>query len=108
SSTYIYNIKNEIERNKKMMEIIFNQLDKIKHLKVENLSHEDISEIIQENGSLIQQSTSVIKEQSALVEKFKQWTSILQKIVVGFPSLPNIFTSEVIYKEKYVKVEDLY
>ena len=107
SSKYILSIKSEIERNKHLMEIIFNQLDKIKHLKLDNLSHEDINEIIIENGTLIKQSTNVIKDQSALVEKFKQWTSILRNIVDTFPYFPNIFTSDLIYRREYVTIKDL-
>ena len=107
SAAYLQNIKEEIEKNKAKISLIFNQLEKIKHMKLEDLSKEDIEEIISENGMLIVESSDVIKRQSQLVEKFKSWTAILQKVINKYPFDASIFTSEVLYKQNDVTLENL-
>jgi DNA replicative helicase MCM subunit Mcm2 (Cdc46/Mcm family) len=107
SAAYLQNIKEEIEKNKTKINLIFNQLEKIKHMKIEDLSREDIEEIISENGMLIVESSDVIRQQSQLVEKFKSWTSILEKVIKKYPFDVSIFTSEILYKQQDVTLENL-
>ena len=107
SAAYLQNIKEEIEKNKTKINLIFNQLEKIKHMKLEDLSKEDIEELISENGILIVESSDVIKQQSQLVEKFKSWTSILEKVIKKYPFDVTIFTSEILYRQQDVTIENL-
>lgn len=107
SAAYLQNIREEIEKNKAKISLIFNQLEKIKHMKLEDLSKEDIEDIISENGMLIVESSDVIKEQSKLVEKFKSWTSILEKVIKKYPFDVSIFTSEILYRHHDVTLENL-
>ena len=107
SAAYLQNIKDEIEKNKCKITLIFSQLEKIKHMKLENLSKSDIEDIISENGILIIESSDVIKQQSMLVEKFKSWISILEKVVKKYPFNASIFTSEILYQQQDVSIDNL-